>query len=72
MEQIKLEVGKTYEVRDPKYAEKRGFPVHHRICMFRGGMTHCMITDSNYAYMKDGRYVLGIDYELDLVRELTP
>lgn len=72
MSDFKLEVGKRYEVRDPEYAKRRQYPTQHLIKERRPGLTFPMITESLHAYHEDGRYVSGVDYELDLVREVTP
>lgn len=71
MEQIKLEVGRRYLVRDPVRAKHKGREQVVRIvrkenfdCPFRG--------DDDVLYYANGRLYYGIESPYDLVREVTP
>lgn len=71
MEQIKLEVGRFYQVRNPERAKHKGRDVVVKIIgkeqpsyPFRG--------DNGELYREDGRIYVGLDSPYDLVREVTP
>ena len=72
MEQIKLEVGKTYEVRFPNKVKSEGHHTIDKIVEDRGPDYHFRYKSaSGDCYSENGYYYRSAPSEYDLVREVT-
>lgn len=70
MEQVTLEVGKTYEVRSPEKVKSEGEPTIVKIVRDAlDGTTYPFQGDNGCWYTKDGRFA-GDEYAFDLVKEV--
>ena len=73
MEQIKLEVGKTYEVRNPGKVKSEGWHTTDEIIEDRGPDYHFRYkSKSGDCYSENGLYFRSSQSDYDLVREVTP
>lgn len=72
MEQIKLEVGKRYEVRDVEYAIKKNIDPHVTIEAEEHGSIYPFLGNDGSWYAADGRLFFGADGVFDLVKEVLP
>jgi len=69
---LKLEVGKTYEVRRPDLIEADGLPTHVKIVGKRKG-SNWFIGDDGDDYLQSGHFNSASNpCELDLVKEVEP
>lgn len=72
MEELQLEVGKTYEVRDPDYCKRLGYRSQIKIVSFENNASKMLfLGDDGDYYTKDGQLGVNDIAEFDLVREVT-
>lgn len=73
MEKIKLEVGKSYEVRSPKKVKSEGHHTTDKIVEDRGPDYHFRYKSENGdVYSEDGHYYRSAQSPYDLVKEVLP
>jgi hypothetical protein len=73
MSNIKLEVGKTYEVRDPQKVKSEGHHTTDKIVEDRGPDYHFRYKSENGdVYSENGHYYRSSQSDFYLVREVTP
>lgn len=72
MAELKLEVGKSYEVRDVEFAERNDQPTYVTIIEFIKGNSYPYVCDQYQSYMENGRAFNNKPTPYDLVREVQP